>query len=179
MKEKGKVIQVKKFLTLFIFVLSAFLVGCNDSPILVQWGDPEEIDVGSETLDIRNCDSNDDMVTTLASHAPVREQIFISEQATLVKTGSALDIPPDMRDELRLQVEAVYQTEFDEAAASAEMVEFTIPGHKIHMYKIMWIQQNYSSMISFSIDNQPCMASYIYTVETPDLDSLTTMACTA
>lgn len=48
------------------------------------------------------------MVTMLVSHAPVREQISISEQATLVKTGSALDIPPDMRDELRLQVEAVY-----------------------------------------------------------------------
>ena len=83
-------------------------MGCNDSPIQVQRGDPDEIGVGSETFDIRNWASNDDMVTMLVSHAPVREQISISEQATLVKTGSALDIPPDMRDELRLQVEAVY-----------------------------------------------------------------------
>jgi hypothetical protein len=170
---------MKKIITLIIFILSVCLVGCGDSPIQVDMADPEKLGIGSETLDIRNCDSNDVMVTTMATHAPVRQHISISEQATLVKTGSAIDIPPDILDELRLQVETMYQPEYEEAADSAEKVEFTIPGHEIYMYKIQWIQQIYGSTISFSINRQLCTASYVYTLETPDLDSLTTMSCTA
>lgn len=170
---------MNKFSPLIVLFLSIYLVGCGNAPIIVERADPEVVEAGSETLDIRNCDSIDDMITTLESHAPVKQHISISETATSEKTGSAIDIPSDLIDELILQVESVYQGEFEEALANAEQVEFTIPGDKIHMYKIRWIQQIYSATISASINGQPSTASYVYTLETPDLDSLTTMSCTA
>lgn len=170
---------MKKILALILFVFSAVLVGCGELAIQVEIVNPEELRIGTETLDIRNCDSNEDMVTSLGSQAPVKQHITISEQATLEKTGLYIDIPVEMLDELKLQVESMYQAEFDEALGSAEQVIFTIPAHKIHMYKIHWIQQHYQSTISFSIDRKPCTASYEYTLEVPELDSLTTMSCTA
>ena len=169
----------KSLLTLIIFSLYACLVGCSNSRIQVEQAVPEELAHDTETLDMRNCDSNDDMVTTLAAQAPVRQEIYISEQATVVETGLEIDVPTITLEELRLQVESVYQPVFEEAVANAEKVKFTIPGHMIHMYKVHWIQQIYQSTVSFSINGQTCTASYVYKLEIPDLDSTTVMACTA
>ena len=169
----------KAILATLTILLYACLAGCSRSPVDVEQAVPEEMAFASETLDIRNCDSNDDMRTTLADQAPVKQQVSIAEQATVVETGSAIDISPEILDELRLQVESAYQPLFEEAVTSAEKVEFTIPGHMIHMYKIHWIRRIYRSTISFSINDQSCAASYVYTLESPDLDSHTVMACTA
>jgi hypothetical protein len=169
----------KNLTALLTILLYTCLVGCNNSSIQVQQAAPEEVAYGTETLDMRNCDSNDDLLTTLASEAPVRQEISISEQATVVETGSVIDIPNEVQNELRSQVESVYQPIYEEAAAGTEMVNLTVPGHMIHMYKIHWIRRIYQSTISFSMNEQTCTASYVYTLETPDLDSTTIMACTA
>lgn len=170
---------LNKVLILLTSYLCVALVGCSTSHAQVERTRPVEVAYGTETLDIRNCDSNEDMITTLASHAPVRQHISISEEATVVETASAIDIPAKILDDLRSQVEREFQPIFEEAVANAEGVEFTIPGHKIHMYQIHWIQQTYRATISFSMDDQTCSASYVYTLETPVLDSFTVMACTA
>ncbi len=165
--------------TLLTIFLCFYLVGCSSSPTQVGQAVPEESAYGEETLDMRNCDSNDEMVTTLADQAPVKQQISISEQATVIETGSAIDIPNKVHDELKLQVKNEYQPIFEEAVANAKKVELTIPGHKIYMYKIYWNHRIYRSTISFTINNQACTAPYVYTLETPILDSYTVMACTA
>jgi hypothetical protein len=170
---------MKKIFILFLTLLSVGLVGCGELPITLEMVDPEEVRVGTQTLDIRNCDSNDDMLTTMASQSPVSQKIKIAEQATLEKNGSSIDIPSYKLEELKSQVAVMYQAKFEQAVTDAEQVTFTIPANKIHMYKIHRIQQNYRSTISFSIDRQPCTTSYEYTLETSELDSLTTMSCTA
>jgi hypothetical protein len=170
---------MKKNLSFVIFVLSMSLVGCGNSPIQIEKADPEKAIIDSETLDIRNCDSNDDMVTTMAIYAPVRMQISISEPAKLIKTGSVVDIPSDMLEDIKLQVGTLYQPILEEAESSVGNIELTIPRNKIHMYQIKWVQQNYNSTVSFSINGWPCTANYLYTLEIPELDSFIEMSCTA
>ena len=147
---------MKKLITLILAVLFISLAGCGESPVNVETADPEEASGGTETLDIRNCDSIEDMNTTLAAQAPVKQTVTIPEQANLEKNGSVVDIPPDVADELKLAVESAYLSEYKAAVSAAEGVKFTIPGDKIHMYKIFWIQRTYHSTISFSIDRKPC-----------------------
>ena len=85
----------KAILATLTILLYACLAGCSRSPVDVEQAVPEEMAFASETLDIRNCDSNDDMRTTLADQAPVKQEISIAEQATVVETGSAIDIPAE------------------------------------------------------------------------------------
>ena len=167
-----------------IFGISLLLSSCSQPPIPVAQVDvaqeaPIEQELQGETLDVRNCLSNDTMLTTLAAQAPVRQQISIPKQATVVETGSAIDIPNEILDELKLQVQSEFQPIFEEAVANAENVELVVPGLKIHMYRIRWIQRIYQSMISFSINDQACTASYVYTLDTPELIDYTVSACTA
>jgi hypothetical protein len=139
---------------------------------------PIEQELMPEELNIKNCLSSDDMVTTLAAQAAVRQQISISEQATIVETGSAIDVPDEIYAELKSQVESEFQPIFEEAIANAKNVELVIPGLKIHMYRLHWIERVYQSTISFSMNDQSCTASYVYTLDIPHIDGYTTTACT-
>jgi len=159
------------------------LISCSQPPIPVAQVDiaqeaPIEQELPPESLDIKNCLSSDDMVTTLAAQAPVRQQISISKQATVVATGSAIDIPDEIYDELISQVQSEFQPIFQEAGANAENVELVIPGLKIHMYRLHWIERVYQSTISFSINDQSCTASYVYTLDIPHLDGYIMTVCT-
>jgi len=158
--------------------LCTLLVGCSSSVQVSQVG-PEERSLGSEILDMRNCDSNDAMITTLASEAPVRQQITLSGEAFSNKTGEAIDLPADEKTKLISQIESAYQQEYERALEHAGQVEFTIPGHKIHMYAIKWTQRIFRSTVFISMEGQACTASYTYALEIPELDSYTVMACTA
>lgn len=171
--------MINRWFTLSIFIMALCLSGCGNAGIQIAMAEPEEARSGSETLDIRNCDSNDEMVTDLSAHAPVKQEIIISETATAVKTGQALVIPSEMLDEIKVQIEALYQQVLEEAVTRTEAEVFNIPGHKIHMYKIYWVQQHYRSEVSLTIDGQSCKTSYEYVLEIPELDSFTVMSCTA
>lgn len=165
--------------SIILFSLSLALVGCSSTTVQVAMAQPEDVEKGAEILDIRNCDSNDEMVTDLAAEAPVEQHITIAEKCTVDETGSTIDIPDVMMDEIRTQVEEEYAAIFSETVTNTQAEEFRIPGHMIHMYKIKWLQKTYQSTVSFSIDNQSCTAFYTYTLEYPILDSSTSMACTA
>ena len=168
----------QKFLV--ILLAAALMAACSRSSIQVSRAVPEELALSfAETLDIRYCDSNDDMLTTLASEAPVRQHTSIAEEAISVDTSAAIEIPADTLANLNKQIEGAYQQEYEQAVASSEQVEFNIPGHMIHMYKIKWNQQVFRSIVSFYINNQACTASYTYALEIPELDSANVMACTA
>jgi hypothetical protein len=175
----GDLRVMNRIIALSIFMMSLCLVGCRNAGIQIAIAEPEETRSGSETLDIRNCDNNDEMVTNLAAHAPVKQDISISETATSEKTGQDFDIPLELLDEIKVQIKTFYQPVLEEALTQTEAVVFTIPGNKIHMYKIQWIQQQYRSEVSLTINGQSCSTSYVYTLDIPKLDSLTTMACTA
>ncbi|NIW10815.1 MAG: hypothetical protein GWN33_09785, partial [Gammaproteobacteria bacterium] len=69
-----------------LFNLSFAFSGCASPAVQVVKAQPEEAQIGAETLDMRNCDSLDELVTTLADEAPVRKQISIPEQATVDET---------------------------------------------------------------------------------------------
>lgn len=119
------------------------------------------------------------MVTTLAAHAPVKQDISIAETAIADKKGQMLEIPPETLDEIKAQIETLYQPVLEETVTRTAAVEFTIPGDKIHMYKIHWIQQYFRADVTLSIKGQSCTASYVYKLEIPILDSYTVMSCTA
>lgn len=166
-----------------ILGISLLSSSCSQPPIPgtqvdIALESPIEQELMPESLDIKNCLSSDNMVTTLAAQAPVRQQLSISKQATVVETGSTIDIPDEIYDELKLQVQSEFQPVFEEAVSTTENVELVIPGLKIHMYRLHWIERVYQSTISFSMNDQACNASYVYTLDIPHLDGYTLTACT-
>lgn len=139
---------------------------------------PEERALKSEILDLRNCASNEDLHSNLASEAPIKMQVALAEEATST-TGDTILIPTELKEKLTTQIELAYQQAYEEAFSNAERIELDVPAHMIYMYDIKWTEQIFSSTVSFPMEGQDCIASYTYTLEIPELDSFTVMACTA
>ena len=164
------------WLTLSLWVL---LVGCNNLSVQVTKAVPEERALRSEILDLRNCASNEDLRSNLATEVPIKLKITLAEDATSKTTGKTIVIPNEVKSNLISQIELTYQQAYDEALSNAERIELNVPAHKIHMYDIKWKGQDFSSTVSFFMDDQACIASYTYMLEIPELDGFRTMACTA
>ena len=57
------------------------LAGCSSQSVQVAQVAPQERALRSKILDMRNCDSNDEMHTTLASEAPVLDRVTVANNA--------------------------------------------------------------------------------------------------
>jgi hypothetical protein len=163
-------------ITFFVLVLSA---GCSSQSVQVTQVTPVERHLRSEILDIRNCDSNEDMHTNLASEAPILYQVSLAKNATAASTGAVVEIPSEKQAILETEIVSAYQHEYEGAVAIAEQVELMVPAQMIYMYDIKWKEQVYSATVSFSLGGQACLADYTYSLEIPDLVGRKTMACTA
>jgi len=172
-------IRVKFIILGLILSLWGLLAGCSSQLAQVSKAVPEERHLRSEILDMRNCQSEDEMNTTLASEAPVVYQVTLAKNATSTATGEEVEIPGEQQAILEDELVSAYQQEYEEATANAKQVELVIPAHMIHMYDIKWKEQTYSSSISFSMEGESCMADYTFVLKIPELKSYTTMACTA
>jgi Na+-transporting NADH:ubiquinone oxidoreductase subunit NqrF len=162
-----------------ILFLCPLVAGCANQSIQVAAAAPLARPISSETLDLRNCDSNEEMNTSLESEAPVRLRISIAEEAISAASGESIVIPAETQAAVIAQIESVYQPEYEQAVARVEQVQLVVPGHKIHMYDIHWNREVYSSTVSFSIENEPCTAAYTYELDIPELGEHFEMSCTA
>ena len=174
-----QMMRIKLVILGLIISLWVLLAGCSSQLTRVSKDVPNERNLGFEILDMRNCASEDDMNTTLASEAPVVYRVSVAKYATLNATGEEVEIPGDQHAILEDEVISAFEQEYEEAVANAEQVELAIPAHMIYMYDIRWKEQTYSSTLSFSIEDQNCTADYTYALETPELTGHKVMACTA
>lgn len=166
------------FIWLIVF-LCPLVAGCANQSIQVAATAPVERPLSSETLDLRNCDSNEEMNTSLDSEAPVRLRISIAEEAISVASGETMVIPAKTQAGLKAQIESVYQQEYEQAVARGKQVELTVPGHEILMVKVHWHRKVFSSTASFTIEHEPCTAAYTYELDVPELGEHFGMSCTA
>ncbi|MGD2156564.1 MAG: hypothetical protein PVG32_06785 [Anaerolineales bacterium] len=169
----------KNFFASAIVGICLILVGCNEQRVQVSRAVPAERQLTSETLDIRNCETTEDLHQPLSARLQVTKHISIDEKATLTTTDEKVEVPEEMRAELKTEIERVYQDEFEQAQSGLQQYELFVTANKIHMYKIRWVQREYRSNISFTMDNKPCEASYTYRLDVPEVEGYTEMACTA
>jgi hypothetical protein len=171
--------EPKTKLLLLIAVTCLLGTGCANRGIQVATVAPVERALRLETLDLRNCDSKEEMLTTLASEAPVRKNITISGEAASTATGETIIIPAETQASLEAQIESNYQSEYEQALTTAQRERLTIPVNKIHMYKVQWKQKMFSSTVSFLLNDELCQASYTYSLDIPELTGYFEMSCTA
>jgi hypothetical protein len=168
-------------LNLILVVLTAMmcmlLAGCSSSAQVSQAA-PEEGELTSKILDLRNCDTTEELHTTLGSKAPVSYQITVARLATSTTTGESSVIPDEISAALEADIASAYQPAYEQAVKSAEQVELVVPGTRIRLYEIYWKQQVYRSTVTFKMNDQDFTAGYTYVLVVPELGPFTEMACT-
>lgn len=162
-----------------IIGLTLFLTGCGVNQVEVIKTSPTVQPVGSEYFDVRNCDSTKALDKTLSDFLPVREEVSVSEQATVVSSGKTSLLSKSTCRSLRDKIESTYREEYQEAQRSAQEIAIQVPADKIHMYKVQWNEKIFTGSLSFQMDDDLYETSYTYKLEVPQLDGSLTMSCTA
>jgi hypothetical protein len=131
------------------------------------------------SLELRNCQSKEDLHKSLATEAQVACTVQVANTAIPITTGAALQLSPEMKTNIEKQVKDTYQGAYDEAQASVEQKEVVVPIGRIHKYTIFWKQQVFKSNASLEMDDVSYSVPYTYTLDIPRITISEQMACTA
>ncbi len=162
-----------------VVALSLILSACGDLDASVALAEPAEHKLTTQLVELRNCDSKTELRRPLASEVEVKDEVNIADNATAVTTGEDVKIPPKVRAKLETEIKEAYHQEYEAARANVEQTELTVPVGRIHTYTINWEQKEFSSTVSFSMEDEDYSVSYTYILCIPSVRSMREMACTA
>lgn len=171
--------RFKKLIVLAIIIPFIILTGCKSTQVEVNKGTPTVQTLHLEILDVRNCETTEDLHRSLADFQEVHQQTEIHQKATQKSTGNRMDIPEEARSILIQEINKAYQPELQRAVIALKETKIHVPAEKIHMYQIQWMEKTYHSTFSFTLDREAYQSSYTYRLEIPQIDGSRHMSCTA
>ncbi len=163
-------------LTLLIFWL---LTGCGEQPIRIDIPVPIEKQLETQKVELRNCESKTELHKSLDSLVEIEKVITVSPTATSPASGGHIRISPQLENRLISAVERAFQEKYEQASKELEEVELAVPVGKIRTFEIEWVQQTFTSVIHFIVDQNEYVAEYIYQICIPQDVGYVEMSCTA
>jgi hypothetical protein len=131
-----------------------------------------------QSVELRNCDGKTEH-NPLAGQVQVACNITISDSAISSTTGNPFELTAELKTLLSEKVKQTYQQKYDEAKASVEQTDLTVPAGRIRTFTIYWTRQTISSTVSFTRDDQTYSVSYTYTLDIPKATINMETGCTA
>lgn len=164
-----------------VLCLCLISVGCGITSVQVNQAIPvkSESTLSNQSIELRNCEGNEELHQALPTEVAVASTITIPDEATSVKTGATLAIPVELKTNLTDQVQSTYQQAYEDAQNSFELTDMVVPVGMIRTFAINWKRQDFSSTISFRMNNEACTASYTYTIDIPEVTLFREISCTA
>ncbi|HSB66015.1 MAG TPA: hypothetical protein VLD65_05505 [Anaerolineales bacterium] len=138
-----------------------------------------ESSLSNQTIELRNCDGEDELHQSLAVEAQIVCNIMISDEAMSTITRNTKLLSKEMKLPLEDQIEIAYQQVFDEAKTGVDQNDLMVPINRIRTFQINWTKQVFSSTISFTMDDEAYTVSYTYTLDIPDAIIAMETGCTA
>lgn len=163
-------------LTLMIFLL---LTGCREQPAHIDIPEPVETQLETQKVELRNCESKTELRKPLASLVEIEKVITISPTATSRASGEQIQISSQLESQLISEVDRAYQQKYEQATKELGQVELIVPVGKIRTFEIEWMQQTFTSTISFTVDQEEYAAEYTYQMCVPHDVGYVEMSCTA
>jgi hypothetical protein len=150
------------------------LTACGPS-ITVNMVDPVERTLSNETISLRNCGCDDDLV----SDTGLEVKFDIDEYALSASQAERVLIPEDTMAELAVELEKAYEPVVEQIRAMMGDFQLTVPPDKIRTFQIQWKGQEYSSTISFRMGLKAYTTAYTCQFNIPNEISYSEISCTA
>lgn len=132
----------------------------------------------NEEYEFNNCGGETPVTRSLSEVAQVHVSVTIAEQATELTGTTAKTIPPEVRDQLCLEIRTAYRAELDTASATVAETVLAAGAQERNFVTIVWEEHVYSGAVSFPLDGVAYTAEYTYTLEVPRAGSIRPGICT-
>jgi hypothetical protein len=158
--------------------LSLLLAGCG-LQARIETVEPVAESLGISQLEIRNCESEEDLHRFLSEDFPVEKTITISDFAQEASSGEDLLIPEDIRAKLLQQVDEAHKTMHEEAVNAAVAAKLVVPVNKIRLFRVEVTKMTCSSSLTFNMGLKKYSADYVYELKVPNDPGFWEISCTA
>ncbi len=159
-----------------ILSLSACSTPTNISDIRVARTQAVKNPIETEPFPLPNCKGTGDLTTSLGSSASVSKAISIGDRAT-VRGGGGVGVSELWEAKLEAEVEATYQQEYE--AISSRLFTYEMiatPGTHV-IYDIVWEEQKFQSIVSFTSAGEEYEVPYTYILQVPKVLDSNQVSC--
>lgn len=170
-------IFIPKYITISLFLAVSFITNAcggqtntNDvSDVYVsKSAQPDTIFANTEEFPLPNCGGNSELVQTLGAQASVRKAITLSGTAT-ASGGGEFAISTFVKGKLEAEISAAYSETFqNENSRLDSIVLKTAPASHV-VYIIQWVNEKYSSSVSYILNGETYDTNYVYTLRVPKI----------
>jgi hypothetical protein len=161
------------FLLALLTGLSLATAACGQR-ITVYMAEPLESALETEDLQLRNCDCDTEMVSTVE----IQKKMDIEDYARSGSQDNKVLIPPEIMAELVTELELAYEPVYEQAKTAVGQIRLTVPADMIRAYQIERIAQSYNSTISFRMGLKAYTTAYTYELRIPEESGFIEIPCT-
>ena len=137
---------------------------------------PDSILSNTEEFPLPNCGGNSELVQTLGTQASVKKAITISGTAT-ASGGAEFAIPTFVKGNLEAEISAAYSETFqNESSRLDSIVLKAVPATHV-VYVIQWVNEQYSSSVSYVLNGETYDTDYVYTLRVPKMSDSYSEKC--
>jgi hypothetical protein len=162
------------WLLLLLATVSLALSACGPG-ITVNMVDPVERTLSNETITLRNCGCDEDLVSDVG----LEVKLDIDDYAVSASRAERVLIPEDTMAELEAELEMAYEPVVEQIRAMMGDFQLIVPADKIRTFQIQWNQKEYSSTISFRMGLKAYTTTYTCQFNIPNEIGHSEISCTA
>jgi len=131
---------------------------------------------GIEKVDLDNCSGSAELTQTISSESSVSKRVSITDVYSL--SGEIkVSVPLVIEGKLTAEIEKAYQQEFENEVKKSFQVKMSAAPETHIVYEVNWVDQVYSSELTFNLNGDPHRATYQYVVTTPKPDKNYRIQC--
>lgn len=178
--------KLRDHLLLSFIVVLLFMTGCVagvakpvEKIALITKSEPIEEKTQYQYLEIKNCESTEELITNLENEFPVMIQVNITDEVISDTTKLASQIPEEIKSQLTSEIIETYQVEYNEAKKMSVETILQIAPDKIKYFSIIFHPLLYESILSFSMNNDSYSCAYSYQLTYPTISETILTNCTA
>lgn len=179
MSDRSRMSRFRTALFALTSIVLLLLAGCRKTPARIEIPEPQETQLETRKVELRNCDSKSELRTTLAALVEIEKVVTISPTAVSPESGEQIQVSSQLEDQLISEVERAYQQRYEQVKKALEQVDLVVHVGKIRTFEMEWIQQSFTATIYFSVDNKEYAAEYTYQLCHPRDVGYVEMSCTA
>lgn len=178
-------IRSLKHITMFLLVtISLITSSCggqnnnqNVSEVQVSKTDLPNTDLANtEEFPLPNCGGSSELAQTLGTQASVRKAITISGTAT-VSGGGEFPISTVVKGKLEAEISAAYSETFQNESSRLDSIVLKAAPATHVVYVIQWINEQYSSSVSYILEGKTYDTNYVYTLRVPKISDSYSESC--
>jgi hypothetical protein len=136
----------------------------------------ESLPANTEEFPLPNCGGSSELSQTLGAQASIKKTVTVGGTAT-ISAGGEVPISSVIKGKLEAEVSTVYNETFQNENSRLDSIELKAAPATHVVYVIQWVDQQYSSTVSYLLEGDTYDADYVYTLHVPKISNSYSMEC--